>query len=333
MPNDSSMRTVLVALGSGLAVALAKAGVAVVTGSAAMAAEAAHSLSDTANDLFLFVAQRRSTRRPDDRHPLGYGREAYFWALIAALGVFVAGAAFSLREGIAELIHPGVTSSFTVAYVVLAISAVFDLVSFRQSAGQMVHWARRRHRDVMDEARGTSDPTLRAVFTEDAVSVFGDVITLVALALNQLTGSSIPQGIAAVLIGLVLIRTSLRLGKRSHDFLVGVWQLTPATSPKQDADDFTQPLRPADEDRIRAFLLGYPGVTAIREVLITFTGPGRAWVTARLDIDDDLTGAQVKSLVSGIESGMKRESEAVYRVDVVPIGRSQAAAESGQPPG
>ena len=136
-----------------------------------------------------------------------------------------------------------------------------------------------------------------------------------------------------MLIGLVLIRTSLRLGKRSHDFLVGVWQLTPATSPKQDADDFTQPLRPADEDRIRAFLLGYPGVTAIREVLITFTGPGRAWVTARLDIDDDLTGAQVKSLVSGIESGMKRESEAVYRVDVVPIGRSQAAAESGQPPG
>ncbi len=138
MPNDSSMRTVLVALGSGLGVALAKVAVAVVTGSSAMAAEAAHSLSDTANDLFLFVAQRRSTRRPDDRHPLGYGREAYFWALIAALGVFVAGAAFSLREGITELIHPSATSSFAVAYVVLAISAVFDLVSFRQSAGQMI---------------------------------------------------------------------------------------------------------------------------------------------------------------------------------------------------
>jgi divalent metal cation (Fe/Co/Zn/Cd) transporter len=107
-----------------------------------MAAEASHSLADTANDLFLFVAQRRSTRGPDDRHPLGYGREAYFWALIAALGVFIAGAAFSLREGITELIHPSVTSSFTVAYVVLAISTVFDLVSFRQSAGQMVCRAR-----------------------------------------------------------------------------------------------------------------------------------------------------------------------------------------------
>jgi cation diffusion facilitator family transporter len=329
MPDDST-RTVLVALGAGLGVALAKVGAAVFTGSAAMAAEATHSLSDTANDLFLFVAQRRSSRHADGRHPLGYGREAYFWALIAALGVFIAGAAFSLRDGIIELIHPGVTSSFTVAYVVLAISTVFDLVSFRQSAGQMIGRARRHHQALMDEAKGTSDPTLRAVFVEDAVSVSGDVITLAALALNQLTGSSIPQGIAAVLIGLVLIRTSLRLGKRSHDFLVGAWLLplatspipatppSPATSPRQDADDdFTQPLRAADEDKIRTFLLDYPGVTAIREVLVTFTGPGRVWVTARLDIDDELTGAQVKALVRGIESGMKRESEAVYRVDIV----------------
>jgi cation diffusion facilitator family transporter len=332
MPDDST-RTVLVALGAGLGVALAKVGAAVFTGSSAMAAEASHSLSDTANDLFLFVAQRRGARHPDDRHPLGYGREAYFWALIAALGVFIAGAAFSLRDGIAELVHPGVTSSFTLAYVVLAISAVFDLVSFRQSAGQLIGRARRHHQDVLDEARGTSDPTLRAVFVEDAVSVSGDVITLAALGLNQLTGSSIPQGIAAVVIGLVLIRTGLRLGKRSHDFLVGAWLLPPGPSEssgssgvsgspgraRSDDDDFTQPLRADDEDRIRAFLLGYPGVTAIREVLVTFTGPGRVWVTARLDIDDGLTGAQVKALVCGIESGMKRESEAVYRVDVVPI--------------
>jgi divalent metal cation (Fe/Co/Zn/Cd) transporter len=105
MPNDST-RTVVVALGAGLEVALAKAGAAVFTGSSALAAEAAHSLADTGNDLSLFVAQRRSSRAPDDQHPLGYGREAYFWALIAALGVFVAGAAFSLREGIEELIHP-----------------------------------------------------------------------------------------------------------------------------------------------------------------------------------------------------------------------------------
>jgi divalent metal cation (Fe/Co/Zn/Cd) transporter len=130
--------------------------------------------------------------------------------------------------------------------------------------------------------------------------------------------------VAAVLIGLVLIRTSLRLIKRSHDFLVGAWPLTPTAHRDRDEGGSTQPLTPADEERVRAFLLAYPGVTAIHEVLVTFIGPGRAWVIARLDIDDDLRGTQVKSLVRGIESGMKRESEAVYRVDIVPIGRAPA---------
>jgi cation diffusion facilitator family transporter len=222
MPNDST-RTVLVALGTGLGVALAKLGAAVITGSTALAAEAAHSLADSGNDLSLFVAQRRSGRPPDAQHPLGYGREAYFWALIAALGVFVTAAAFSLRSGIDELVHPSATSSFAVAYVVLGISTVLDLVSFRQSAGQMVRRARRYHREFLEESRITSDPSLRAVFAEDAVSVSGDLIALAALVLNQITGSSISQGVAAVLIALVLIRVSLRLIQRSHDFLVGAW--------------------------------------------------------------------------------------------------------------
>jgi cation diffusion facilitator family transporter len=322
MPDDST-RTVLVALGAGIGVTLAKVGAAAFTGSSAMAAEASHSLADNANDLSLFIAQRRSSRPPDDQHPLGYGREAYFWALIAALGVFVAGAAFSLRDGIDELIHPSATSSFAVAYIVLGISAVLDLVSFRQSAGQMSGRARRYHRELLQESRITSEPSLRAVFVEDAVSVFGDVIALAALALNQITGSSTYQGVAAVLIALVMIRVSLRLIRRSHDFLVGAW-VSAEDEGSRDPGGFTQPLQPAEEERVRAFLLGYPGVTAIRELLFTFVGPGRVWIVARVDIDDRLGSAQVKSLVRGIESGLKHEAEEVYRVDVVAIGGAQA---------
>jgi cation diffusion facilitator family transporter len=319
MPNDST-RTVLVALAAGLGVALAKVGAAVFTGSAALAAEAAHSLADSGNDLFLFVAQRRSSRPADDQHPLGYGREAYFWALIAAMGVFVTAAAFSLREGIDELIHPSATSSFAVAYVVLAISTVLDIVSFRQSAGQMASRARRYNREFLEETRVTSDPSVRAVFVEDAVSVSGDVIALAALALNQITGSSIPQGVAAVFIALVLIRVSLRLIQRSHDFLVGAWARAAGGPEGRDVAGVTQPMRPADEERARAFLLEYPGVTAIREFLVTFLGPDRIWIVARVDIDDALSGDEVTSLVRGIESGMKHESESIYRADIVPIG-------------
>jgi cation diffusion facilitator family transporter len=338
---NESMRTVLVALGAGFGVALAKAGAAAFTGSSALAAEASHSLADTANDLFLFIAQRRSSRPADDRHPLGYGREAYFWALIGACGAFVAGAAFSLRDGIDQLVHPSATSSFAVGYVVLSISFVLDLLSIRQSAGQMLTRARRYSRGLLEESQVTSDPTLRAVFVEDAVSVSGDVIAFVALAVDQITGSSIPQGVGAVLIAVVLIRISLRLISRSHDFLVGAWVLTPAAQ-DHAADDLTQPIDPAEAQRIQALLSAYPGVTGIREVLVNFIGPGRVWIVARVEVDDDLTGAQVESLVRGIESSMKAESEDVYRVDVVPIGarhvddrqlpvRPRATDEQGYP--
>ena len=322
------MRTVLVALGSGLGVAVAKAAAAAFTGSSALAAEASHSLADSANDLFLFVAQRRSTRPSSDRHPLGYGREAYFWALIAACGAFVAGAAFSLRDGINQLIHPSATSSFGLAYAVLAISTVLDLVSIRQSAGQLITRGRRYSRGLLEESQVTSDPTLRAVFVEDAVSVSGDVIAFAALALNQLTGSSAPQGVAAVLIGVLLIRISLRLVKRSHDFLVGAWVLAPAPR-AGDGDKLTQPIGAAEAERLQAFVSAYPGVTGIRELLVNFLGPGRIWVVVRVDINDDLSGAQVMSLVRGIESGMRHESEDVYRVDVVPFG----GCHDGGPPG
>jgi cation diffusion facilitator family transporter len=302
-----SNRTVYLSLAAGLGVALAKVGAAIVTSSPAMAAEASHSLADTANDLFLVVAQRRSARHRNERHPFGYGREAYFWALIAALGVFAAGAAFSLREGINELIHPSPTTSFVIAYIVLAISTVFDLISLRQSAHQMSAQARLANRSLLDQAATTSDPSLRAVFNGDAVSIDGDLFAFAGLGLSQITGSSIPQAVAAVLISLVLILISLRLVRRNHDFLLG------------------QPIPADDEARVRNFLPAYPGITAVRELYVSFVGPGQVWVLARVDIADDLDSGQVTSVIRGIEAGIKRESSNIYRVDVVPIGEDQAA--------
>ncbi|HYA68574.1 MAG TPA: hypothetical protein VED63_07565, partial [Acidimicrobiales bacterium] len=89
------------------------------------------------------------------------------------------------------------------------------------------------------------------------------------------------------------------------------------------AAGLTQPLRPSDEEKVRGFLLTYPGVTAIRELLFTFLGPSRIWIVARVDLDDGLRGAQVKALVCGIESGLKDGAVDIYRVDVVPIGKAQ----------
>jgi cation diffusion facilitator family transporter len=296
-----SARTVWVALAAGVLVTVAKVVAAVVTSSPALAAESAHSLADNGNDLFLLIAGRRAASPRDDRHPFGYGREAYFWALLAALGVFVTGAAFSLRAGIDELLHPSATTSFSLAYVILGISAALDLVSFRQSAGQMNLEAQQAHRTIMGQAVATSDPSLRAVFTEDAVSVAGDLLALAGLAVSQIIGSSAPQAIAAVLIALVMIRISLRLISRNHDFLVG------------------QPVQPADRIRVQTFLLEYPGITAVVELLADFIGPDQIWVLARVEVARELRAPEVTALVRGVESAMRGQSSHVYRVDVVPV--------------
>jgi cation diffusion facilitator family transporter len=319
LPNEST-RTVLVSLGAGLGIALTKAAAAVITGSSAMAAEASHSFADCVNDIILFVAQRRSSHPDDDLHPLGWGREVYFWSLIAALAVLVGGAAFSLREGITELIHPSATKSYAVAYIVLAASTGFDLVSIRRSAGQMAGRARHHKRAFYEESRITSDTTLRAVLVEDSVAIAGDVLAIGALTLNQITGSSVPQGVAAVLIGLLLIRAGLLLVRRSHDFLVGAWALTAAGPEASDPEAFTQPFSQTEQQRVWTYVLQFPGVTGVREIIATFLGPRRVWLVARVDIDDDLSGAQVQELVRGIESGLKHESVVFYRVDVAVTG-------------
>ena len=161
---SSSSRTVVVALVANIGVAIAKVTAAVLTASTAMTAEAAHACADVGNQVLLVVAQRRSGRPADTRHPFGYGREAYFWALLASVVVFVAGAVFSFREGIAEFMHPVPLDSFTVVYVVLGVSVVLDTTSLIQSVLQLRREARVQSRDFLDQLMLTSDPTVRAVF-------------------------------------------------------------------------------------------------------------------------------------------------------------------------
>jgi divalent metal cation (Fe/Co/Zn/Cd) transporter len=148
----------------------------------------------------------------------------------------------------------------------------------------------------------------------------------VVVALAAGFGVALAKAVAAAVTGSAAMaaEASHSLADTANDFLVGAWRLSPAVPEGRDDGGFTQPLQPSDDQRLQAFLLAYPGVTAIRELLVTFAGPGQVWVVARLDIDDDLSGAQVKSLVHGIESGAKNESENVYRVDVVPIGGAPA---------
>jgi cation diffusion facilitator family transporter len=306
----SSSRTVAVALAANVGVAVAKVVAAVVTSSTAMTAEASHACADVGNQLLLVVAQRRSVRPADSRHPMGYGREAYFWALLASVVVFVAGAVFSFREGIAELLHPVPLASFTVVYIVLAVSVVLDATSLVQSVIQLRRDARTQRRDFLDQLMLTSDPTVRAVFAEDAAAIAGDVVAFVGIALHQRTGSSSPEGWAATIIGVLLVGVGLHLARRNRDFLLG------------------EQAPPAAKDRIRATIADFPGITAVDELLVTFIGPRQVWVLCRVGIDGDLRGDHVESLVRDLERSLRAQSDYVQRVDIVPMGHQSRPVDS-----
>ena len=178
---DSAL-TVLVALGANLLVAAAKSVAAAVTGSASLTAEAAHSWADTGNELFLVAANRRSVRAPDPAHPLGHGREAYVWSLFAALGLLVAGGVVSISHGVNELRSPTPAGSFLVGYVVLAVSFLLEGTSMLRSVRQARREAQALRRDLIEHVLATSDPTLRAVFVEDAAALIGLGLATAGLA-------------------------------------------------------------------------------------------------------------------------------------------------------
>lgn len=302
MAEEESVRTVIVALLANLAIAIAKLVAARITGSTAVAAEAAHAFADAGNEVLLLVAHRRSRRPPDADHPIGHGRESYFWALLASVAVFVAGAVFSLGEGLLELASPEPATGFAIAYGVLAFAAALDTVSLVRAVRQLRKEAHELRRDPVEHLALTSDPTLRAVITEDVAGVLGDVIAFFGVLLHQLTGSSVPDAIAAILIGLVLVGVGIHLADRNRDFLLG------------------QQASPAVRERLETFVRDQSGVTAVREMLVTFVGPRRMWVLVRIDILDRLRGDEVKRLVRDLDSGLRHESKYIERVDVVPMG-------------
>ena len=218
---SASIVTVLVAFGVNVLVAAAKSVAAMITGSASMLAEAAHSWADAGNEIFLVVAKRRAQRPPDPAHPLGHGREAYVWSLFAAIGLLIAGGAISIMRGVQELLAPAARGDFGVGYVVLAVAFVFELVSFTQSVRQSKSKAESLQRDLLEHVLATSDPTLRAVVAEDAAALAGLVMAAVGLMASELTGSSVPDAVASILIGLLLGAVAILLVNRNRRFLVG----------------------------------------------------------------------------------------------------------------
>ena len=296
---DSTL-TVLVAFGANLAVAVAKTFAAVVSGSASMSAEAAHSWADTGNQIFLLVANRRSTRDADERRPLGYGREAYVWSLLAAVGLFVVGAAVSIWRGVSELIHgAGGGEDYRLAYLVLAIAFVLEGISLLQAIRQLRMEANRFDTDVLEYALATSDPTVRAVFAEDSAALVGIVIAFLGILLHQLTGNVVWDAAGSILVGVLLGAVAVLLIDRNRQFLTG------------------EPGSPSIRDARVARLKGFPEVSEVRFLRPEFIGPKRLFVIASVDLVGDSAESTVARTLRDLEHRLEEEpyvAEAVLTV-------------------
>jgi cation diffusion facilitator family transporter len=268
-PSKESLRTVLIAFAANLLIAIAKSVAAVMTSSASMLAEAAHSWADAGNEIFLLIADRRSDRGRDDFHPMGFGREAYVWSMFAAFGLFSAGAVVSISHGISELRDPEPGTDYYIAYIVLGISFVLEGVSFTQAVMQARRAARQLDRKVLDYVLNSSNPTLRAVFAEDAAALIGILIAVTGIGLHQATGSPTPDAIGSILVGLLLGVIAVFLIDRNRRFLVG------------------ENVRPEMRQQVLRGLLERPEVDRVTYLHLEFVGPGRMYLVAAVDMTGD----------------------------------------------
>src|SRR3954451_7061432 len=274
---SESRRTVLIALVANALIAVAKLGGGLLSGSAAMFAEAAHSLADTTNQAFLLVSIQLGKREPTPERPFGFGQERYLWTFMAAVEMFLAGGGFAIGFGTIELLTGGGESEgFAIAYVVLAISFLAEGTSwvraFRQTRGE----AREAEKPVLRYARESRDPNVKMVLFEDSAALIGLALATAGIALNEFTGFTFWDPAASVLIGLLLVGVAFWMGRDSRHLLIGSAAL------------------PEERDAIERAIEEYDEVDSVEELLTLVLGPNALLVAARIDLRDTVGAGRIE---------------------------------------
>jgi cation diffusion facilitator family transporter len=298
---DESEGTVLLAGAANLAIAIAKCIAGLLSGSTALLAEAAHSVADTLNQAFLITAIRRSRKPADGKHPFGYGMERYFWALLAAVGILVLGAGFSIAEGIRAILHPEPVAMLLVAYGVLAISFVFEGISWLKAVRQLRREAADDGNSALEHLRDNAEPAVKTVAFEDSAALLGLLLAACGVTLSVVTGQEFFDGAASVAIGILLIGVAFALGRDNMAMLIG----------KALPDEV--------EEEIRAEIAGTPGIDAVVELLSLRLAPDEVLVVVRVDLDNSATtGAAIEQLAEQIDTQVRREFPTVRHLFLDP---------------
>jgi cation diffusion facilitator family transporter len=298
---DESLGSVLAALAANTTIAVAKGTAAALTGSPALLAETLHTVADAGNEVFLFVAIRRSRQPPDATHPLGYGPERYYWALLAAIGMFVVGGAVSIWDGTRALFHPPGLDDFWVGVGVLLVALVLDASSRVVALRQLRSQAARREQTLREVLRETPDPTVVTVYFEDTIDVVGALLALLALVLHRWLDSGIPDALASIVIGLLLCYMASRLTSRNRDLLTN--QSVP--------ERYVQ--------RLRARLEREETIREVTQMEAVYLGPAEVLVAAEVRMAGGMSGDEVATALSRTRVALCGELPVIARLYLTPV--------------
>jgi cation diffusion facilitator family transporter len=305
----STRGTVLIAGAANVIVGAIKLAAGIMVGSSAMLAEAAHSAADTLNQGLLLLSVHRGERPADQRHPFGYGQERYFWSLLAAFGIFIAGAGFSVFEGVLALRRGGGENPL-IAYVALAVSGLAEGTSLIRAIVQLRSEARRGNSDVLDHVRNSPDTTVKAALFEDGAAMAGLGLAALGLALRQVTGSPAWDGAASLAIGGLLVVVAVRLGLDNRDYLIGR-----AAAPEELAV-------------IRAEIENAPGVDAVVDLRTMHLGPDHLVVAAQVAFDDGISADRAEDAADAVDRRLASRLSVIPHVFLDPTQISSGARPS-----
>ena len=308
------MLAVLGALFANAVIAVLKLIAAFITGSSGMMAEALHSVADTTNQIFLLLGLRLYKRPASNKHPFGYGKERFFWSFIAAIFIFGVGATYAIYEGIVKLAHPHPPTNLGWAYAVLAASFVLETCSIALALYQEVKEAHHEGLSFVDYLRESKDPTAKTVIFEDSAALIGLIIAALGLKLTEYqvggTAGAYWDGVASILIGLVLAIVAFVLARSSRGLLLGE-----AASAK-------------DVAAIQQAIESHPNVERVIELLTMHLAPKEILINAHVQMRPHLVTGDIVQTIQEIEERIKRAEPKVEKIFLETARDDQAQSQN-----
>lgn len=305
--HGGSAKAILAAFLANLGIAIAKFVGFLITGSSAMLAEAIHSVADSSNQGLLFLGGRRARRAPTELHQFGYGRSRYFWAFVVSVVLFSVGGLFSLWEGIHKVGHPEEISSPIVAFVIFGLAIVFEALALRTAVKHANE--QRQGRSWFTYIRTSRSPELPVLVLEDSGAVLGLTFATIGVALAQITGNPVWDGVGTIAIGVLLVVIAIVLAIEMSSLLLG------------------EAARPEQVELIESELAATAGVRSIIHVLTQHLGPEELLVAVKLEFEPDLSMSQLAAAINECERRVRGAVPIAKRIYIEPDLRRAADTE------